>query len=138
MKWLKLIYTKFSSVQDIVTLSLSSAWPADVSSMWSSECSETLNHLAIGWTDSKLLPSTDVRRILPASQLLHLPVLLFLQFGNKALQNRHLKLYVLCHLEQWRATAVSYVNFFVFQYHQSSILKMTCRWTLLHTYTLTS
>lgn len=73
--------------------------PADV---------EPVNHYK-----PSFLPSAHVRWIIPASQLLHLPVLLLLQFGNKTLQDRHLKFDVLRHLEQQRATAVSHVNLFV-------------------------
>lgn len=107
----------------IVADSLCTAFtPADV---------EPVNHYK-----PSFLPSAHVRWIIPASQLLHLPVLLLLQFGNKTLQDRHLKFDVLRHLEQQRATAVSHVNFFVFQHYQPYNITFLSRSTLLHTHSL--
>lgn len=38
--------------------------------------------------------------MLPSSQFLHLSVLFFLQLGDETLKDRHLKLDILCHLEE--------------------------------------
>lgn len=49
--------------------------------------------------------------LLPSSEFLHLSILLLLQFGDKTLQDRHLKFDILCHLVEEKETA-SLINMF--------------------------